>query len=824
MDEIGYDRFDGALVVETVLAQLDRAEHSIGVLLGVEKRLPDDRVEAVLDGLTAAPAGLEREKQQEQEQEQKEGEDILRRPSSALWDLISGLVARRLETGPVSPEQVARWLAPLRASGGYARGRKDRLGDAFRRDETLRREMQRLLLLEQPGEGGAWQRAWRLLELSAGLNVDEGDAVALLAGLASDDDRWRDIVQLVPHSAADGSAVRSAAARFADADPEAVQWLASLPVPRRREWEVEQDRKRAEREAERIEAWRGHRADFGGHVGEMRAGEYGYVINPAKAYLKLFQDMGDEATDGPGRLIEWLGSDLAAAAMEGFDVFLLAEPPVPTALEMAESHAEGRRWEAAYIIVSALAERLRTGRGFADLPEERLMAGAVELTQTRIDDHAGIRGLEDALIATLRERGAWLDAQRMMIEPQLARRSTHVSGLYQLIRSERDAAPVSLLAEEWLERFPMMAGEPEAELIDRLLASGKVAALVNLLAARRGGMAEMGDERRRNWLSVGLIVDFDATVAEIGAHGPEAELLWNLRARLGDRRRQEVVATLGPRQLGWAVASFRSLHPFARRPASVTTGDANPWDATEYLATLIQRLGDDATEEAAGQLETLRAAPADDYSDLIRVAASEQRRKRVEAAWMPPDLAAVVSTVEDAPPTTPAQLRVVVVEALEGVAAKLRGSDVDWYQDFFRDVIPKTEDQCRDTVLKMLRLPFGITAAPEGHLADDKRCDILFQLADMIVPLEMKGQWHSEVWRAADRQLDRLYSNDWRSEGGVYMVLWFGPDSAKPPAPPPKGVAAPTSAAELRDGLIALSATARDGRSDVVVLDLTRPG
>lgn len=299
-------------------------------------------------------------------------------------------------------------------------------------------------------------------------------------------------------------------------------------------------------------------------------------------------------------------------------------------------------------------------------------------------------------------------------------------------------------------------------------------------------------------------------------------MLWHLRARAGDRSRSEARSPLGAGLLGWAVASFRKPYPRTGRPHSVTIGDTNPWDATDYISVLVNRLGDDPAPAASEELSKLLAMPEDGYTEQIRAAAASQRRKGFEERWRSPDLGTVAAALVDAPPTTPLQLRAIVLDALGEVAARIRASDVDWRRDFFSGVHPRPEDDCRDTILKMIRpLPFGIQASPEGHLAADKRCDILFQLDDMAVPLELKGQWHRDVWRAADLQLDKLYSSDWRADGGIYVVIWFGVQSPKPPAKPPEGVKPPLTAEEMRDGLVHLSVTAREGLTDVVVLDLS---
>ena len=216
--------------------------------------------------------------------------------------------------------------------------------------------------------------------------------------------------------------------------------------------------------------------------------------------------------------------------------------------------------------------------------------------------------------------------------------------------------------------------------------------------------------------------------------------------------------------------------------------------------------------------------PQDGYTDHIRLVAAEQRQKRVEKTYLPPTLRQIRSILDAGPPVDAADLQAVTLEALETAQRLLRGSDVDWYRGFFREGgRHKDEELCRDEIIKMLRtIDNSLQYIPENHVADDKRVDIVAHAHErLILPIEIKGQWHPELWAAADKQLDHLYVNDWRAERGIYLVLWFGEDAMIPN--PPDGRPKPTTAPELRDALLAMSKAAVAGRVDVVVLDVTRP-
>jgi hypothetical protein len=390
------------------------------------------------------------------------------------------------------------------------------------------------------------------------------------------------------------------------------------------------------------------------------------------------------------------------------------------------------------------------------------------------------------------------------------------------MRSDEDSTLAIDLAAEWLRRYSNMIAASEDELIDRLLHSPRRAELRGIGDKMRGTITD--SERRHSWDAVQVLVDFEAAIARLG-DGAAPDLLWEIRSHAGDRRLdQRAPLAMAARQLAWIVSTFRRLWPVQGRPSTPTWGDDHSWNATEYLRGLVARLGDDTSDEAVCEIETLRDMTHDGYTDHIRWVAAEQRRKRVERAYSPPSIQQIQSVLSAGLPTDAADLQAVVLEALETAQRLLRGSDVDWYRGFFREGgAHKSEESCRDEIIKMLRsLGDSLEYIPEPHVADDKRVDIVVRGQErLILPIEIKGQWHAELWAAADKQLDHLYVNDWRAERGIYLVLWFGKGTTL--ANPPDGSPKPTTAAGLQKALLSTSKAAAAGKVDIVVLDITRP-
>ena len=816
LDEIGFDEFSDRSIVEVVLAHLglsvspiDRSprDRMVGIFHPIRRELSAARLGSVLDLLSEYLAALT--------------DPHCRRPDE-LTDIMVTLIARAVAVNTPTSEQLWRWLDAVRAENGYDRSARDALAEAIRSNPGLRRGVQRLVLLDCTRGDRLWKRRRLLGRPSMAFIPDEEDLVDLLSHLdPSDrtDERWRDVLSMTKHEATEGAALRAAARPFAAHRPDLLGWLDRLPKPRIAKWEKKQAvdlRKRAAREAT-------HRADDRKHYAaqehQVRAGEFLAIVNPAKCYLKLFHDMGDELAPQE-RVADWLGEKLAAAAHEGFEAFLIARPPEPSAIQIARSLAGNMVWSAGSIIVAALAERRRTGLGFVDLPAERIMAGWFELRH-KIDEHAGAHGLAAALSDELRRRRKWRSALVLLVEPQLRAGLSHIPYLYELMREGPDEALAADLALGWLTRFETMPGEPEREMLARVLASPRRGELAALAGKRLSYAASDAD--RLTWLAVQLIVDFDTAIVG-DAKDPPKELLWHFRTQTGSRRSDGGVsrAPLSPVQLRWIVQTFRSVWPATETPRS-SEGESNPWDATDFINWAIARIGDDIGDDAVEALGNLKEVE-DGYANFVRIVAAEQRRRIVEAHHRPSSLPEIAAALTGTTPRTAADLQAVLLEELAVAQARLKGDPLDWYKGFFKaGGTHKNEEDCRDELMKMLDGKVaGVEMRPEGHLADDKRVDIECSVPPtLMVPIEVKGQWHKDLWTSADDQLDVLYSNDWRAERrGIYLVLWFGPgvNLTKPPA----GVPTPTTVEELASALGATSRSAKSALVQIFVLDLTR--
>lgn len=742
-----------------------------------------------------------------------------------LIRLARELIAQRLKVSvPVDPLRLWGWLLPP-----VQRHLNDYHDDVatiaawFRSHDEARREIQRHVLLDAVGPGAQIGAPW-LLQSELGLSANEADIIALLGKLDPDDrsdGRWTRLLFLIRHDGDEGRAARETARPFAAHDPALQAWLTELAVWRKPQWMIDDEAKKARREKARAHIFSRQRRDFEKDISLVRAGEFGFVRGPAMAYLGQCPDLNNDLS-AHERIVEWLGPDVADAAHAGFEAFLQKSPPRPTAAEVAKSLAEGKAWNTGVILVAGLAERLRTASSpFDGLSDECLMAGLFELWHRRWDVPAGLPDLLSPIESEIRYRGLYERSARLYIEPQLERRRDLIDHLYALMRSDADVALAAELALEWLTAYPDLPVSVERELVDRILRTPKRDDLRAFCASR---CANIDDEHRRLWQAVGILVDFDTAVDQLGAE-VVPDLLWELRDRGNRGRLEDLPAiSLSSAQLFWIIRTFRPAWPNAPHPLGGTSGTQSPWDATDYLRGLMARLAEDTSEEAIAALTALRDAPGDGYTSSLQSLVREQRQKRAEGTYRSPGLEEIRTILEAGLPATAADLQATTLENLQTVQKMLCGSSVDWYRGFFKDDrrTHKKEEDCRDELIKMLTAVDGrFKYEPEGHVADNREVDVVVHASGrLLLPIEIKGEWNDEIWTAADTQLDRLYVNDWRAERGIYLVLWFGGrDLMRAPGSKSK----PVTPEALRAELIASSKAARDGRVDVVVLDLTRP-
>jgi hypothetical protein len=199
-----------------------------------------------------------------------------------------------------------------------------------------------------------------------------------------------------------------------------------------------------------------------------------------------------------------------------------------------------------------------------------------------------------------------------------------------------------------------------------------------------------------------------------------------------------------------------------------------------------------------------------------------------ENTFFHPNLTTVATILSNKSPIGPADLQAIVLDHLDQIATDIRTSNSDLFRQFWTEGPEnkhKSENSCRDALLAMLRghlEPLGIDSQPEFDYVNDKRADIRVSYRNtIIVPIEIKGEWHPELWRAVQSQLIPRYTKQEETDGfGIYLVIWMG--GSEQPTARDTG-RRPTSPLDLESRLHNHLPKTDQQRIAVRVLNVTRP-
>ena len=379
-----------------------------------------------------------------------------------------------------------------------------------------------------------------------------------------------------------------------------------------------------------------------------------------------------------------------------------------------------------------------------------------------------------------------------------------------------------------LRKFPLRAKQDQLGELDLLLWSGLRYAergLFREVVESRAGLPSMTKAQRTHWLAAGLCCapDFLARLQD-DIDDSEKKIQHLTRFLTPDDPVPGLLERLHIPALAFLVRTIGArCEPVEHRGFELQLYRPEP-PLVEELVRMLQALPDNTASRA---LEALASdASLSQWHEELERAIEVQRVVRRDASHQVPSPTHVIAALHDGPPANAADLRELVVDRLERISEELRSTNANLWRQFWTEDKqrnePKDENACRDALLPLLqhRLPDGCDAQPEGQYAKNRRADIRIASGNWNVPVEIKKNRHSQIWRTVRDQLLPRYTTDPATEGlGIYLVLWFGPQHT---APVPEGPR-PQTAEDLRDRLLASLTPEERRRAAVLVMDVTPP-
>ena len=207
-------------------------------------------------------------------------------------------------------------------------------------------------------------------------------------------------------------------------------------------------------------------------------------------------------------------------------------------------------------------------------------------------------------------------------------------------------------------------------------------------------------------------------------------------------------------------------------------------NSSDLVNNLIRDLAKSSDDAAGNTLRTLCSDP--DLSRWRSVLSDARDVQRViwrDARYRHPGIEQVFRTLNGGSPANAADLAALVVDWLDEIGERIRTGNTDDWRQYWNEgnggqqSSPRHENSCRDAILSDLRLhlPQGVDAQREGQYARDRRADIRVSCRDFQVPVEIKKNGHTDLWRACRTQLIERYTRDPATDGyGIYLVFWLG--------------------------------------------------
>lgn len=549
----------------------------------------------------------------------------------------------------------------------------------------------------------------------------------------------------------------------------------------------------------------------------------GALVAIGNAYLNFFGESNKTTADD--RLFELLNQngEWVNLALKGLRQSLYRDD-LPSCEEIVDLNIKGSQYNLAVPCLAAMALRSTENAGSAlDLPPSTLETVATFLLTSHFNERPAwfkqLLAQEPDLLATV---------MSCLMGQQIAAKKENADGLFALACDPDYATIAKQITNQLSANFPVKASQKQLNNLRLLILS----VLNHLdretqltLIASKLCATNMDVTQHTYWLTAGVLLAPELYLERIQQFAGKSQVRTNhvfalihersdrgyLKSDLPVTTHVFLIGLLGPRSSpSWASGS----------------GWVTPeMEMGRYVAGLISALASNPDDAAMQALTQLQQRPdLRQWHDSLNRALYDQRIARRKARFKPAAVADVCATLANLNPANAADLWALTVDHLQQLAREIRDSNTDDYEQYWAGDRPKSEELCRNALLSALKrvlAPMGITAEPERLHPDEKRADIEVAAGLHHIPIEIKGEWHKDVWKAIGNQLIAQYCREPASNGyGIYVVFWFTGDMK---AAPTDGGAKVKTPHELQKRLAATVPEALKHKIAVLVVDCSKP-
>ena len=707
----------------------------------------------------------------------------------------------------------------------------------FKKHPLLRQKVQSLALKSALNDDDLWMLESRLNNIASGFFFREEDVIFHLNSLLLCNERpenfleqWKTLVRLAINKIKPYEKAIELAEKQTNGNADLQNILDELNSrPKPKDWKKEEETRQKKYKAEQQRNQKIRHSNYADISASIRNGTHlGALKEISMAYIG-FPTRYSEIKDPIERIKELVGSENLEDAQSGLVVALHHED-IPSPKEAKRLRVkEGKEYNLELITLAGCAVHIAQGNNLEELPQKTLQCAlaACQWGLYSSEKHATLElqeQLERQVYSTPKNIEQFV---RDVIELELFSGANHVSGIYDITHQKKYSEVCSKLALEWLNESQKISAQSLRALLVASLRLSKHSELVDLIEKKLKAGIWPNDEHKRLWIGAAFAVDFDKFEDEIKSFaGSNAETLWALiELRVTDYEPEEKPQPLSLSQLSFLINTFAPKFPLIESPSS-SWGSNHPYNGAQFIAGCITKIGGDLSKEARDILETaLNSGILGNHSNHARHVLATHIRESAESDWQNHTLDGVRQVLLAGQPKTIDDLQGVVIDELEALQERLKNGVYNGILPFWDDTQPHPENYCRDRIAEHLEpylSKYGVRVHKEGTMPDEKRCDLLCTIGEIDLPIEIKGQWHKNLWKAACEQLEDNYSRNYRSNGrGIYLTIWFGNVSGKNP-PKPNNGSKPKTADEMNKAIIVNSPREMSPLTKILVLDVSK--
>lgn len=520
--------------------------------------------------------------------------------------------------------------------------------------------------------------------------------------------------------------------------------------------------------------------------------------------------------------------------------FDILAPQIPDLLTLAELQCASQYLHSEMVLFAACLEVMRT-YGTLESVDVRLLTAL----RTHFDmGYSAISKEEKVALKSEIDRLVFSEPKsaeiflRQYVEPQLACPNCPHPEVELLNDIEVFGHLRGSLSIEWLERFDNLALGGLDSLFDVAAQSGSYEDLRRIVASRckfytqgysSSSEGDDGEQRRTFWLVRSFY--FMEDVPDVCWNWLKADRrtivsLYERSGRLSFRGRSNWPAL----ELNKVVAILNiyiDKWPRVELPSNWGADSPIEESAYRFLCEMIWSLSAFDSEYLIPTLDQLLvdARFSEFHRDLksIRVG---QVKKQALRDFEPPTPLEIVDRLDRDAVVTVEGLRELLIQELTNFQKSIDGGEFNSASRFYEKGERLGEVKSTEIIAERMSIilePQGIVVTSEHQLKSANRCDftatkIIGGLRRLLV-VEVKGQWHKELYTAASAQLNERYAIHPAAEHqGVFLVIWFGANE-KVAGLVKHGIKTPQ---DLKVSIEKTLPVELVGRIDVFVLDVSR--